>query len=99
MREGSYPRFFGFFAVLFIPGLAIRAISGEAEVERAVPALGAIPFGALVVMALISGSVWFADRDHGAYKISRAREPFWYWFAVGMWGALAAGFLWLMGQP
>ena len=99
MREGSYPRLFGFFAVLFIPSLEVRVILGEAAMKRAVPVLAAIPFAALVGMAVVSGSVWFAEKGgYGAYRISREKEPLWYWFTVGMWGALAAGSLWLMGQ-
>lgn len=91
MREGSYLRLFGFFASLILPSLALGMIVGEAAVKRVAPALVAIPFAVLVGMALTSGSVWLADwGGYGAYKISRARERFWYWAVVGIWAAVAA---------
>jgi hypothetical protein len=92
--KGSFPRLFGFFAVLFVPSLAAGAIFGMQTAERAMPGLFAVPFAALVVMALASGSVWVADHGgNGAYKISRAQEPIWYWVWVGLFAATSLGFL------
>lgn len=96
MRKGSYPRLLGFLATLYIPSLAIGVILGEAVAKRALPLLVSLPFAALVIMALASGHVWNADRDsRGAYKVSRAKEPFWYWVAVGMWAATSLAFLFM----
>ena len=94
MRKGSYLRLFGFFAVLFIPSLVTWATFGEVALKHALPVLVAAPFAALVVMALVSGSVWYAEKGgHGAYRVSRAREPFWYWITIGMWFATSLAFL------
>lgn len=94
MLKGSYPRLLGFFATLAVPALATRAIFGEAELKQVLPILLSLPFGALAIMALASGQVWFAERGGcGAYRISRAKEPISYWVTVGMWGATSVLFL------
>jgi hypothetical protein len=99
MHEGSYPRLLGFFAVLYGPSFLIGGLFGVAAMKRAMPALVAIPLAALAGMALVSGSVWSAQRGgNGAYKVSRLKEPFGYWATVSVYAACSIGALFLYAR-
>jgi hypothetical protein len=94
MREGSYPRLFGFIATLILPTVALWALFGEPVMRRAGPFLVAMPFIALVVMGVQTGSIWWADRGgYGAYKVSREEEPFWFWVNAVMLAGCAVASL------
>ncbi len=93
MPSHPYLRLFGAFATIPIAALSIGVIFGRQTALSTVPALFVAFFGALATMALINGSVWFAERGgKGAYRIDGKKEPFWYWLIVATYGVFSLAF-------
>jgi hypothetical protein len=93
MSINPYLRLFGAFVTVPVTGLLIAALFGRQAAMFMIPALFVTFFGALITSALISGSVWFAERGgSGAYKISRNKDSFWYWMIIILYGAIGIAF-------
>jgi hypothetical protein len=93
MSVNPYLRLFGALAAIPTAALLIGVLFGRRTATFLTPALVAAFFGGLVIIALTSGSVWFAERGgSGAYKIGRKKEPFWYWLTVTLYAVFCAAF-------
>ena len=91
MSVKPYLRLFGALATIPISALLIGVLFGRRAANFVAPGLVATFFGGLIIFALTSGSVWFAERGgNGAYKISRKKEPFWFWLTVTLYVVFCA---------